>query len=605
MTGKLGRDVVFDYLRDLGVACLFGVPGTNEIPLIDGTSVHDSGVTYVPCLHENIAVGAAMGYARASGRPGVVELHVTPGAAHGIGNLYNAYKSHVPVVVLCAQQHTELLAQEPLLASDLVQVARQYTKWAYEVRFPDELPLVLQRAFKEALAPPTRPVFLAIPWEFTLAPVQDAPPRVTRVARHFLGDREAIAHAAERLATAKSPVIVAGDGVGAAGAWAELARLAELLGAAVYSESLSSYMNFPNHLPRWQGELPQTQAAMQAVFKDHDVAFLCGYNAQAQVLVFRYALGPMIPRDVAQVYLHDDEWEIGKNDYGEVAILGDIKVTLPVLCDGVAAHRGRDAAAVAAREAELERLAEQRGAQLDARRRALADQPPGSPITGEAVAVAVAGLQDAMDAPLALVNEAVSDSKWFQTYPSYARPEDYFFAQGGSLGFSMPASLGVKLATGRERTVVNVVGDGSALFYPHTWWTARKLELPILYVITNNREYKTLQLGLELVEQIYEWQPAGDAWYLRLDQPPVMSFAELAAPFGLAGELVSNPADLVGALRRGLDAVQSGRSFVLDVLTDPSLAAPPQPPPRVDALMASKEGHDDGRVTRHRQLGPA
>lgn len=604
MTEKLGRDVVFDYLRDLGVRCLFGVPGTNEIPLIDGTTVTENGVTYVPCLHENIAVGAAMGYARASGLPGVVELHVTPGAAHGIGNLFNAYKSHVPVVVLCAQQHTELLAQEPLLASDLVQVARQYTKWSYEVRFPDELPLVLQRAFKEALAPPTRPVFVSIPWEFTLAPVRDAPPRVTRVGRHFLGDRDAIARAAERLATAKSPVIVAGDGVGAADAWDEIARLAELLGAPVYGESLSSYLNFPNHLPRWQGELPQTQATMQQAFSGHDVAFLCGYNAQAQVLVFRYELGPLIPRDVVQLYLHDDEWEIGKNDYGEVAILGDIKVTLPVLGDKVAAHPGRDAAAATTREDELNRLGEQRAQAVEARRRTLTEQAADAPITGEAVAAAVAALQEGMTAPLALVNEAVSDYRWFEQYPTYERPADYFFAQGGSLGFSMPASLGVKLAAGAERTVVNVVGDGSALFYPHTWWTARKLELPILYIITNNREYKTLQLGLGLVEQIYKWNPAGDPWYLRLDQPPVISFVELAAPFEVEGALVSGPDDLPIALRQGLEAVQSGRPFVVEVPTDPSLTPPPQSP-RFDALLASKEGTDDGIDARYRDLGPA
>jgi benzoylformate decarboxylase len=161
----------------------------------------------------------------------------------------------------------------------------------------------------------------------------------------------------------------------------------------------------------------------------------------------------------------------------------------------------------------------------------------------------------------------------------------------------------VKLAAGSGRTVVNVVGDGSALFYPHTWWTARKLELPILYVITNNREYKTLQIGLGFVEQIYDWKPAGDPWYLRLDQPPVMSFVDLAASFDVQGILVSSPGDLPGALRQGLAAVQSGRPFVVEVLTDPSLA-PPQPP-RFDVLLASKEGTDDGIDARYRQLGPA
>ena len=154
---------MFRYLKALGVECLFGVPGTNEIPLIDGTSVQANGVKYVPCLHENIAVGAAMGYARASGKPGVVELHVTPGAAHGIGNLFNAYKSPIPVVVLCAQQHSELLLQEPLLASDLVRVAGQYAKWAWEVARARRTGGRAAGAFKEALTAPRRPVCVSIP----------------------------------------------------------------------------------------------------------------------------------------------------------------------------------------------------------------------------------------------------------------------------------------------------------------------------------------------------------------------------------------------------------------------------------------------------------
>lgn len=598
----LGRDVVFEYLRDLGVEYLFGVPGSNEIPLIDGTSIAQNDVQFVPCLHENIAVGAAMGYARVSGKPGVVELHVTPGAAHGIGNLYNAARSHIPVVVLCAQQHNELVLQEPLLASDLVQVARQYTKWSYEVRFPDELPLALQRAFKEALTPPMRPVFLSIPWEFTLAPVQDGPPKVTRIAHRFVGDRDGVARAAERLATAKSPVIVAGDGVGAAGAWEQLDRLGELIGAPVYDEPLSSYLNFPNHLARWQGELPQTQAGQQAVFTPHDVAFLCGFNAQAHVLIYRYENGPMIPPSVTQVYLHDDSWEIGKNHYGEVAILGDIGATLPELCDAVAAHPARDADGAGQRNEQLAAADRQRRDELSAAAAALDDASPDTLPTGDQVAMALARVQPSLPAPLTLVNEAVSDVKSFLTYPQYDRPDAYYFAQGGSLGFSMPFSVGAKLAARDERTVINAVGDGSALFYPHTWWTTRKFDLPILTLVTNNREYKTLQLGLGVITQLYDWKPSGDPWYLRLDGKPVMSYVDLAAPFQIRGQRVASVSELVPALEHAVATVAGGEPFVLEVLTDPALTAPQ---PRLDVLHASQEVEDERSDAEHRYAGPA
>lgn len=581
---------MLEYLRAVGVDYLFGVPGTNEIPLIDGTTPSDSGVSYIPCLHENIALGAAMGYARAAGKPGVVELHVTPGAAHGIGNLYNAYKSHVSIVVLCAQQHNELVVQEPLLASDLVQVARQYTKWAYEVRSPVELSLVLQRAFKEAMAPPTRPVFIAIPWDFLIAPVARTPARVTRVATNFAGDATEVGRAAQLLAAAKSPVIVAGDGAGAAQAWPELQRLADLIGATVYTESLSSYMNYPNNLDHWGGELPSTQAQMQALLEGNDVAFLCGYNAQAQVVVFDYSAGPMIPEDITQIYLHDDEWEIGKNAFGDVAILGGIKTTLGALCAEVAAQK-RDEVAVAGRLADLRARGESRAAATAARKDARSRAEAGEPLTGEDVAIALAAVQPKMQSPLVLVNEAVSDSLWFQEHLVFDEPSSYFFAQGGSLGFSMPASLGVKLGAGDQKTVVNVVGDGSALFYPHAWWTTRKFDLPILYVIANNHEYKTLLLGLSAIEKIIGWQPLdGDPWYLHLQEPP-LSFVDLARAFGVPGSLATTRAELDAGLAHGLAALAKGQPYVLEVLTDPSLTPPPT---QAAAMPRSRKGDEDG-----------
>jgi benzoylformate decarboxylase len=595
---KLGRDVIYDYLRAAGVEFVFGVPGTNEIPLIDGASEQGSDVQYIPCLHENIAMGAAMGYAWESGNPGVLELHVTPGAGHGIGNLYNAYKSHVPLVVMCAQQHSELILQEPVLSSDLVRTAGQYTKWAYEVRDANELPMVMQRAFKEATTPPLRPVFLSIPWNFLLEPVpEQGPARVTSVGRHFTGDPAAVAQAAALLAAAKAPLLVAGDGVGAADAWDELQRLAELLGAPVFNEPMSSYMNYPNHMFQWQGELPQVTADLQAAFAAHDVAFLCGYNAQAHVFVYRYSQGPLIPPQVAQVYLHDDAWEIGKNGYGDAAILGDVKVTLPALCDAIGAHPSYDAQAAESRGGELRRLDGERRQALDAHVARLAARPGDAAPLGDDVAAALGRLQARMAAPLTLVDEAISDQDSFHKLVGFDRPTSYLNAQGGSLGMSMPASIGAKLAAAGTRTVVNTVGDGTALFYPHSWWTVAKFGLPVLYVVTNNREYRTLQQGLEGIESVYDWVPAGDAWYLRLDHPPV-SFVALAAPWGIDGVRVARVDGLDAALEQGLAAVEAGSPFVVEVLMDTAID-PPTPAPASDVV------HPRDANRRHlRHVGP-
>ncbi|ONI85161.1 hypothetical protein ALI22I_30535 [Saccharothrix sp. ALI-22-I] len=566
----LGRDVIFDYLRNAGVDQMFGVPGTNEVPIIDGTDVTSNLVSYVPCLHENIALGAAMGYARLTGKPGVVELHVTPGAGHAIGNLYNASKSHIPVVVLCGQQHSELLIQEPLLASDLVRTAEQYTKWSYEVRGPDEIGPAMQRALKVALAPPQGPVFLSIPWEFTIQPARDeGEGRVTRIAPGFIGDPAEVEKAARLLSGAPNPVIIVGDGVGAADAWAEVSALADkLVNPRIYSEPLSSFMNYNNADERWKGELPPFQDRMREVFEGCGVAFLCGFNAQAQLVVFNWARGQLIPPGVPLVYLHNDPWQLGKNFYGEAAILGDIKATLPRITALMPEPPTLDDARAEADDTRRREREQRALAVTEA-----ASRSTDGRIPGEAVAVALRKVQDKGLAPnLTLVNEAVSDSGAFQKHLRFDRPTGYFVGQGGSLGYSMPAALGTALADG-DRTVVNVVGDGSALFYPQCWWTADKLDLAILFVVLNNQAYKTLLIGLDEIGDSYGWYPTGNAGYLRLPPPPDLDFVQLAAGYGIDGEHVTAADQLEAALTRGLEQVRGSRprSYVIEVATTADL----------------------------------
>ena len=584
------RDYIFDILRDLGIHYIFGVPGTNEIPIIDGTSYPENEVEYIECLHENIAIGAAMGSARMTGKPAVLVVHVTPGIAHSIGNLFNAWRSRMPLVILCCQQQNELVTQEPLLASNLVDLARQYTKWAHEVRTSEEMPLVLQRAFKEAMAPPNGPVFISIPWEFTMRRIgkNDRIKGVTQISQHFTGDPAAIEQAASLLAQAKNPIIIGGDAVGYANAWPELQQLAELIGAPVLLQTFSSVANFPNNDIHWQGELPGSQSGMRGVFKDHDVAFLCGFGAQAQVAVFKYSDGPLIPPGVRQIYLTNNTWDIGKNYYGESAILGDIKATLPLINDLVGKNPPPGAAE---RNENLRRLDGERRVQWDKYlAQAMTQDEIWAVVIAEALRKTVEDL--GLEKQFVYVHEAVSDPAPFQYLLPFgtegAAPISYYCVAGGSLGWSMPASLGIKLEKSgwqgiKPRLVVNAVGDGSSLFYPQTWWTAAHRGIGVLYIITNNHEYHTLQLGLQQVIAAYGsapgfgWQPkTTDPDYLRIERPK-MDFVALAkAVGGQKGEVVKLPSKVGAAIRRGVDYVlKKKQSYILDMRTAQDTPATP------------------------------
>ncbi|KAK6211334.1 hypothetical protein QIS74_04978 [Colletotrichum tabaci] len=576
---RWARDYLFDVCRDLEITRIFGVPGVNEIPWIDGTSYPENGVEYVQCLHENIAMGAAMGSARMTGKPAILIVHVTPGIAHAITNLFNASRSQFPLIILCAQQQNALVVQEPLLSSDTVSLARNYCKWAHEMKSEDDMKLVLQRAFKEAMAPPNGAVFLSMPWEFTMRriPEGDYLKGITRISPHFGPDPESVRDLADRLAAAKNPVIVAGDAVGLAGAWAELRDLAYATGAPVLQQTLSAVANYPNDDSHWQGELPNNQAGMQSAFEGHDVAFLCGFSNQAQVLVYKPSDGPLIPDSVSKLYLSNCIWDIGKNYYGDAALFADVKVALPqitarvkeVIAPLVAKQRNDTLATQADdRKKQWERYLDQ----------AMTQDNVWAVVIADALRRQIE--QQKLQRNFVYVHEAISDPSPFQYLLPYAEPTSYYCVGGGSLGWSFGATIGIKeekrgVQGIGTKLVVAVTGDGSSLFYPQAWWTAAHRNLGILYIITNNTEYHTLQVGLGSIVQVYgqalgyDWTPRTmNPGYLTIrdPQPDFVGIAKAMA--GIEGKHIEHPAEVEPAVCDAIRYVlETGKSFVLEVKT--------------------------------------
>src|SRR5215813_11917225 len=133
MASMTGAEAMFEFMVREGVRYVFGNPGTTELPLMDLFAARDE-IEYILALHEDSALGIAAGYAEATGKPAVVNVHTNPGLAHALGNLYNVYRSGVPLIVTAGQQDTRSLIGDPLLQANLVEMARQHTKWAWEVK---------------------------------------------------------------------------------------------------------------------------------------------------------------------------------------------------------------------------------------------------------------------------------------------------------------------------------------------------------------------------------------------------------------------------------------------------------------------------------------
>ncbi len=548
----LCRDLFFAFLEDQGVEYIFGNPGTTELPLVDGCRDHPS-VRYVLSLHEDVAVAEAMGYARASGRPGVVNLHIAPGLAHGLGNLYNAFRARIPLLVTAGQEYSDLTVYEPILAADLAGLVRPFTKWAYAVRSAEELPVALQRAFKELATPPYSPVFLSLPMDLMLEKLGDHPPvRVSQTAG-MQADQAGIDRAAELLAGATAPLIVAGDGVGHAGAWAELTSVAEALGAPVRTESHSTLWNFPTTHPLYLGTMPNTTAGIRKIFDDVDVLLMCGWTVQTPVARHDGA-GPLVPWRVRTVALDDSPWEVGKNQPADVGLIGDIKHGLHAI--GAGLHRSPPPPEVVARRrAATERASADRASQWEKKVSTARLAERISPV------LIAAELRDRFPGAV-FVDETISNRESFVNVLRVSDPLGYFAANGLSLGYSPGAAVGISLAQ-PGRPVVNVVGDGSLLYYPQALWNAVNSQAPVVFIVLNNGQYRVLKVIIDRMGG--PWNGTG-VMPPGLDlEEPVVDFITLARAMGVQAERVTTQSELQAALKRAADTT---RPYLIDAVIE-------------------------------------
>ncbi|MBT3402057.1 MAG: thiamine pyrophosphate-binding protein, partial [Rhodospirillaceae bacterium] len=253
MTARQGRFAILDQFRAEGVRYMFGNPGTVEQGFLDALSEYPD-ITYVKTLQESIAVGIADGYARATGRLALVQLHSGVGLGNGIGMLYQAMRGHAPLLVINGDAGLRYDAMDAQMAADLVGMAAPVTKWATRVTHPDSLLRVLRRAIKTALTPPMGPVFVSLPMDVLDAPNDEPVVPASVPSTRVRPDPDDLAQAARMLAAASRPMCIVGDGIAASGAQAELARVAELAGAEVWGAD-SSEVNMPAEHPQFRGLL--------------------------------------------------------------------------------------------------------------------------------------------------------------------------------------------------------------------------------------------------------------------------------------------------------------------------------------------------------------
>ena len=547
-----GKRAFLELLKQEGVEILFGNPGTTELPLMDALAVENE-LRYVLALQEASVIGMADGYAQASGKLAVCNLHVTPGLGNAMGMLYDAQKAGSPILVTAGQHDQDFNATEPILWADLPPIARPLVKWSAEVHRLADLPRLLHRAAKTALAPPTGPVFLSLPGDILKAEGEIDLLAPTRVAAQLRGDPVAVKQAATILAEAKRPLIVAGDTVARSKAHAELIELAELIGAPVYSELVPSTASFPASHPLFRGAMTRMQGPVRKILGQYDVLFSVG--GDLFTLSLPSDIEPM-PAGLTLIHLDTDPWELGKNYPPQVAILGDPKTTLPDITEAL-----RKAMSSGARGAARERLDAAKAATLaerealKAKAREMARQTPVQPLS------LLNAIGEMLPKDAVVIDETISSGAGIRSLIRSDDPQSFYGLRGGGIGWGLPAALGVKLAL-PDRPVLALVGDGSAMYTCQALWTAAHERIAAVFVILNNSSYRILkqrlvaQRGLAAQVDRFVGMELTD---------PVIDYVNLARSLGVAAERVTSVHDATDLIAKGL---KSDAPLLIDVPVD-------------------------------------
>jgi benzoylformate decarboxylase len=547
-----GKRAFLELLKQEGVQVMFGNPGTTELPLMDALAVENE-LRYILGLQEAAVMAMADGYAQASGKLTVVNLHVAPGLGNAMGMLYDAQKAASPILVTAGQQDLEFAATEPILWADLPTLARPFTKWAAEVTRLADLPRLVHRAAKTALAPPTGPVFLSLPGDIMKNETELDLLAPTRVAPQLRGDPAAIAEAAALLAKAENPVLIAGDAVAQARAHDELVELAELVGAPVYAEFVPNTASFPSSHPLFRGAMVRTAPAVRKLLDQHDLLFSVG--GDLFTLSLPSDVEPIAP-GMPLIHLDIDPWEIGKNYPASVGILGDPKVTLPELTAAIR-ERMPDAARSAARK-RMQAASDAARAEredLVAKARSLNGRTPVQPLA------LLHGIGETLPKDAIVVEEALSSAPGIRSLIRSDDPQSYFGLRGGGIGWGLPAAIGVKLAI-PDRPVVSLIGDGSAMYTCQALWTAAHYRLGVVFVILNNKSYRILKQRVQALRG-YAAQVGSYVGMELLD--PAIDFVGLARSLGIAAERAKTVHEATDLIAKG---VSGNGAMLIDVEMD-------------------------------------
>ena len=541
-----GGELIVEQLKAAGVKYLFTNPGSFEVGFLD--AFLDQPMQLILGMHEGIVVSAADGYAKVSGEPAFILVHVAA-TAQSLGQLYNAHVDGTPLVVTAGMRENESLSDEFVLAArpgwDLKDMTRQFTKMSWQSRDAAALPAQIRRAFKVATTEPGGPVFLAFSEtaqtaKGVTAMIYDRENFI--IPNHISPDPSAIKKAARALLEAKAPVMWVGDQISKDNACGEVRELAELLSIPVcdypWPTVYSSYANFSHKHPLYGGLYNG---------KDKDLVLNFGFNHNMGAQRFG------MKEETPIIYCSTHADSIGRVHPFAIAMVANTKLALRGLIDTIKSM---------ATESRIRQIAASRKGQEPNFRSKVAriksENMGQSPIHPDEMALVV---DEELDKNCILVHEYQQNSPEFFSVGPGEDEKKWVSNKGLCLGWGVGAAIGAKIAAPDRQVVLNI-GEGSVMYSASGFWTMARYEIPILTVVSNNHCYESIRKAYTAYNGRMK---AANRFTGAILDNPLIDFVGLAKSQGCDGIRVERSADLRPALKRGIEATRAGTPFLIDV----------------------------------------
>jgi len=544
-----GGALFVQQLKAAGVEHIFFNPSTGDYPIFDAL-VDEPAIHLIKGIQEGAVVAMADGYARASGKTGVV-IVANIGLPNAMTQMVNSWKDQIPILVAVASVEQDALGRDLFQESDHCEVMTQpITKWYWAAKTTGSIPETLRRGMKFASTAPCGPVFLSLPTntlrEQATANIYDQ--AKFDVPMRIRPDKDDIDKAARMLIQAKNPLISVGDEATWCRAGKELLELAELLGLPVTGQagSLGFWSRpFPTQHPLFVG--PQLRDMRYPGKPDLLLNLGNRYGERA-------APGTQL------ISVRLDPASLARGAPVDLAMVADIRLAT---ADLIAAIKSLAPAS------RLKEIAEERAARTRAytaemrafRQKIARENAERVPVSLERIGLE---LEASLDKDTCYVCD-VDSGKTMDPLMSFGGADKQYIGTGPNvLGWGLAAAFGAKLAR-PDVPVVSVVGDGSFCFSgPQPLWTQARYHAPVMNIVLNNHSYNN--------ERNRIWHYGGRQFKTGRDMTcylgsPDIDYAKAANAFGVEGEVVQEPDKLKGALDRAKRAIAEGRPYLLDIHT--------------------------------------